>query len=306
MSLDCAPADRLRAVDSGNGHSVDRGGAGEPLVLIHGFSGTRLMWEPVLEALERSHDVLAVNLAGHVGGPELGDTPVSVNALVDAVERDLDAAGFDTAHVVGNSLGGWIAFELAARGRARSVVALAPAGGWEQGSRAERRLPTLFTRNHKLSTALLPRIDSLMRRPRLRRALLWQVAAHGERIPPAAAAQMVRDSSVGHVKPSWTPAPSLCGSRADEAEPYELRVHPRHCRHAPARSFGRDYRDFHQSDVWLGVSRFASILDRMARADFHGAHSAVRFLRCGGGIESGANAGERRSGRFATTGEASG
>jgi pimeloyl-ACP methyl ester carboxylesterase len=115
-------------------------------VLIHGFSGTRLIWEPVLEALERSHDVLAVNLAGHVGGPEMADTPVSVNALVDAVERDLDAAGFDTAHVVGNSLGGWIAFELATRGRARSVVALSPAGGWEPGSRAERRLRMLFTR----------------------------------------------------------------------------------------------------------------------------------------------------------------
>ena len=119
---------------------------------------------------------------------------MSVNALVDAVERDLDGAGFDTAHVVGHSLGGWIAVELATRGRARSVVALAPAGGWEQGSRAERRLRMLFTREHKLSMALLPRIDSLMRRPRLRRALLWQVAAHGERIPPAAAAQMVRDS----------------------------------------------------------------------------------------------------------------
>lgn len=75
-------------------------------MLIHGFSGTRLIWEPVLGALECSHDVLAVNLAGHVGGPELADTPVSVNVLVDAVERDLEAAGFDTAHVVGNSLGG--------------------------------------------------------------------------------------------------------------------------------------------------------------------------------------------------------
>ena len=181
-------------VGSGSAHGVQRGGAGEPLVLIHGFSGTRLMWEPVLGALERCHDVLAVNLAGHVGGPELGDTSVSVNALVDAVERDLDAAGFDTAHMLGNSLGGWVAFELAARGRARSVVALSPAGGWEPGSRAERRLLGLFTRTHKLSTALLPRIDSLMRRPRLRRLLLWQVAAHGERIPPAAAAQMVRDS----------------------------------------------------------------------------------------------------------------
>jgi pimeloyl-ACP methyl ester carboxylesterase len=116
-------------VEPGTGHSVHGGGAGEPLVLIHGFSGTRLIWEPVLEALEPAHDVLAVNLAGHVGGPELADTPVSVTALVDAVERDLDGAGFDTAHVVGNSLGGWIALELATRGRARSVVALAPAGG---------------------------------------------------------------------------------------------------------------------------------------------------------------------------------
>ena len=75
-------------------------------MLIHRFSGTRLIWEPVLGALECSHDVLAVNLAGHVGGPELADTPVSVNVLVDAAERDLEAAAFDTAHVVGNSLGG--------------------------------------------------------------------------------------------------------------------------------------------------------------------------------------------------------
>ena len=137
----------------------------------------------------------------------MADTPVSVNALVDAVERDLDGAGFDTAHVVGSSLGGWIAFELATRGRARSVVALAPAGG-SQGSRAERRLRTLFTREHKLSTALLPRIDSLMRRPRLRRALLWQVVAHGERIPPAAAAQMVRDET-WPVRPAITIAAVL-------------------------------------------------------------------------------------------------
>jgi pimeloyl-ACP methyl ester carboxylesterase len=174
---------------------MHRGGAGEPLVLIHGFSGTRQLWEPVLPALERDHDVLAVSLAGHVGGTALeAGAQTSVTALVDAVERDMDAAGFERAHVAGNSLGGWIALELAARGRARSVVGLSPAGGWEAGSRAERRLRGLFTRNHKLSKAMLPRIDSLMRRPRLRRALLRQVVAHGERIPPAAAAQLVRDS----------------------------------------------------------------------------------------------------------------
>jgi pimeloyl-ACP methyl ester carboxylesterase len=178
-----------------SGETVHRGGSGEPLVLIHGFSGTRMIWSPVLGELERGHDVLAVSLAGHVGGPEIAaGAQVSVGSLVDAVERDMDAAGFESAHVVGNSLGGWIALELARRGRAHSVVALSPAGGWEAGSRAERRLRTLFARNHKLSKALLPWVDSLMRRPRLRRALMRQVVSHGERIPAAAAAQLVRDS----------------------------------------------------------------------------------------------------------------
>jgi pimeloyl-ACP methyl ester carboxylesterase len=154
-----------------------------------------MVWAPVLEALERGHDVLAVSLAGHVGGPQLPTgTQVSVASLVDAVERDMDAADVETADVVGNSLGGWIALELARRGRARSVVALSPAGGWDAGTRAERRLRTLFTRNYKLSKALLPRVDSLMRRPRLRRALLWQVVAHGERLPAAVSTQLVRDS----------------------------------------------------------------------------------------------------------------
>jgi pimeloyl-ACP methyl ester carboxylesterase len=153
------------------------------------------MWQPVLESLERGHDVLAVNLAGHVGGPELesGIEP-SVGALVDAVERDMDDAGFETAHIVGNSLGGWIALELARRGRARSVVAISPAGGWESGTRAEKRLRALFQRNHRMSKRVLPRLDKLMRRPRLRRMMLWQVAARGERVPAAVAAQMVRDS----------------------------------------------------------------------------------------------------------------
>jgi pimeloyl-ACP methyl ester carboxylesterase len=178
-----------------NAQGVDRGGSGEPLVLIHGFSGTRMMWAPVLAALEPHHDLLAVTLAGHVGGSQLAPgTQASVDSLVDAVERDMDAAGFESAHLVGNSLGGWIALELARRGRARSVVALSPAGGWEAGTRAEKRLRSLFSRNHKLSKALLPRVDSLMRRPRLRRALMWQAVARGEQIPPAAAAQLVRDS----------------------------------------------------------------------------------------------------------------
>ena len=169
---------------------------GEPLVLIHGFSATASVWQPMLGQLERDHQVLAVNLAGHVGGPEIPDgADVSLSLLVDAVERDMDGAGLETAHLVGNSLGGWIALELAKRGRGRSVVAIAPAGGWEQGTREERRLRVLFTRNHKLSSRMLPRVERMMRRPRLRRMLLSQVAAlRRPKMPAAAAAQLIRDS----------------------------------------------------------------------------------------------------------------
>ena len=55
---------------------------------------------------------------------------VSVESLADAVEVALDETGFETPHVVGNSLGGWLGLELARRGRARTVTAVSPAGAW--------------------------------------------------------------------------------------------------------------------------------------------------------------------------------
>jgi pimeloyl-ACP methyl ester carboxylesterase len=105
-----------------------RGGSGPALVLLHGFMESWRSWELVLPMLERRHDVLAVTLAGHAGGPPIeGDATAA--AVVDALERAMDEAGFATAHVAGNSLGGYAALKLAERGRARTVVAFAPAGG---------------------------------------------------------------------------------------------------------------------------------------------------------------------------------
>ncbi len=102
------------------------------MVCLHGFMDTWRTWELVLPALERRHDVLAPTLAGHAGGPAF-DAVVGQASIVDAVERAMDDAGFEAAHLVGNSLGGYVALQLAARGRAISVVALAPAGGWAKG-----------------------------------------------------------------------------------------------------------------------------------------------------------------------------
>ena len=77
-----------------------RGGSGPPLVCLHGFADTWRTWELVLPALERRHDVLALTLAGHAGGPPI-EGEVSDAVLADAVERAMDEAGFETAHLVG-------------------------------------------------------------------------------------------------------------------------------------------------------------------------------------------------------------
>ena len=83
----------------------------------------------MLPLLEQRFDVLAVDLPGFGHSeplpPGVDSTP---EALADAVEDEMGRAGFDRAHISGNSLGGWVALELARRGRAETVTALSPAG----------------------------------------------------------------------------------------------------------------------------------------------------------------------------------
>jgi pimeloyl-ACP methyl ester carboxylesterase len=108
-----------------------RGGSGEPLVLLHGIGLSWQGWKPMLPLLERDFDVLAVDMPGFGHSPPLpSGTESTPEALADAVEAAMDDAGFDKAHVAGNSLGGWIALELARRGRAQTAVAISPAGMW--------------------------------------------------------------------------------------------------------------------------------------------------------------------------------
>jgi pimeloyl-ACP methyl ester carboxylesterase len=159
-----------------------RGGAGPPLVCIHGFTDTWRTWELVLPALERHHDVLAPTLAGHAGGPPL-DAGGGEEGLVDELERAMDAAGFERAHVVGNSLGGYLALRLAARGRARSVVALAPAGGWAEGDESFRETLEYFRTIRAQLTQAAPHVDQLVSTREGRRLATQSVAVNFEHIP---------------------------------------------------------------------------------------------------------------------------
>ena len=107
--------------------SVARSGRGEPLLLLHGMGSSRRDFAPVVPQLATSFEVVALDLPGSGLSPHLRQRP-TVAAITDAVEHTLDAEGLGTVHVLGNSLGARVALELARRGRARSVVALAPSG----------------------------------------------------------------------------------------------------------------------------------------------------------------------------------
>lgn len=171
-----------------------RGGSGPPLVCLHGFTDTWRGWELVLPALEREHDVLAPTLAGHAGGPPI-ERAVDSAVLVDAVERAMDAAGFETAHVVGNSLGGYVALQLAERGRARSVVALAPAGGWAETDDSYQDVLGHFTTMQEMVRSAAVHADAIVGTPAGRRAATSFIATEFEHIPGELIAHQIRGAA---------------------------------------------------------------------------------------------------------------
>jgi pimeloyl-ACP methyl ester carboxylesterase len=70
----------------------------------------------------------------------------------------MDEADFETAHIAGNSLGGYLALKLAERGRADGVVALAPAGGWARGDESYRELLDLQANLLEQARAVAPHV----------------------------------------------------------------------------------------------------------------------------------------------------
>src|SRR5215469_13669491 len=126
------------------GLAYERTGSGPPLMLLHGVGHRRQAWGAVVELLAPYRELILVDLPGHGESPPLvtaGRPPVPV--LLEAVLGLLDELGFERPHLAGNSLGGRLALEAGAAGRAASVTALSPAGFW-RGEREVRRARALF------------------------------------------------------------------------------------------------------------------------------------------------------------------
>lgn len=176
-------AEPMSEAPTSSASAYDSGGARPALLLIHGFCGTWHIWRPVLAALASRHRVIAVTLPGHDGGPVYaGEGDATVAGLADQLIAMMAARGIRQAHVAGNSLGGWLALELARRGFARSVTALSPAGGWR---RQEDLLA--IAKQFRMAWLAMPAIvvvaALLAWIPAVRRALGRQTMEHAERVP---------------------------------------------------------------------------------------------------------------------------
>jgi pimeloyl-ACP methyl ester carboxylesterase len=107
----------------------DRKGSGETVVLIHGIGHRRQAWAPIFDQLAERYDVIAVDLAGFGESPRYAKgVPYNMDNACADLAANFAEWGVERPHVVGNSLGGAISLELAARGLVSSATVLSPAG----------------------------------------------------------------------------------------------------------------------------------------------------------------------------------
>jgi pimeloyl-ACP methyl ester carboxylesterase len=165
--------------------AYDRSGEGPPLILLHPLGADRHVWDPIVERLRSERDLIAIDLPGFGESPPLERTPTP-KALGVAVAEFIDALGLDRPHVVGNSLGGWIALELGLTAAARSVTGISPAGLWPSPLVPK---PVIA---HKLAQMLLPLVGTVSATRAARQVLLHSAVAHPGRVPRAAAARLIR------------------------------------------------------------------------------------------------------------------
>jgi pimeloyl-ACP methyl ester carboxylesterase len=186
---------------------------------VHGIGGTRRIWDPVVAPLGGEHQVIAVDLPGFGDSAPLPDgmTP-DPSTLARALGALLDARGIATAHLVGSSLGAWIALELARQGRARSVTSLCAAGFWPRPLLSDgepARKP-----GRAVARALLPVLGALLRTETGRRVALGMNMAHPERVTHAEALDIVRAYALA---PGY-PATNVAMRRATFAGPEGIDV----------------------------------------------------------------------------------
>ncbi|HEV2974028.1 MAG TPA: alpha/beta fold hydrolase [Solirubrobacteraceae bacterium] len=202
QDVDWSAHQRWIALDGSPVNVVELGperdaGATQPLVFVHGLSGSWPNWLEQLPAFASERRVVTLDLPGFGHSP-MPQRTISIAGYARMLDRLLGELGIDAAAVVGNSMGGFIAAELAIAfpQRVERLVLVSAAG--------------LSTYNHRGSLTVLPAMrrlerilmasgawtasksDVVVRRARLRDAALGVVVRHPDRLHAALAAEQLR------------------------------------------------------------------------------------------------------------------
>ena len=144
---------------------------GSAVVLLHGLCDSASAWQDVIPRLGSYHEVYAPTAIGHRGGPPAPRRPATIYDVVDWAEGYLDDQDLQQPHLVGHSMGGFVAIELARRGRAKTVCALSPGGFWSSGDGLRKRTMAKVTSGAGMARLTRPITGFAMRSATMRR--LW-------------------------------------------------------------------------------------------------------------------------------------
>lgn len=169
-------------------------GAGPPLLFVHGLSGCWQNWLENVPHFAATHRVIAVDLPGF-GASAMPREPISIPGYARFLERVCDALSIDAATVVGNSMGGYIAAELAIASpqRVERLMLVSAAGITAEYLRRER-IMTGARVVAAVATRAAARHAWFARRPGLRRIALSFVVRHPNRLSAPIAHELMEGS----------------------------------------------------------------------------------------------------------------
>jgi pimeloyl-ACP methyl ester carboxylesterase len=112
--------------------SIETYGQGPAVLLLHGMGSAATAWKPIIPSLAKHFKVITLDLPGHGRSAYSPMQSMDPTSLAKLVMKNLSDIGISDFHLVGNSLGGWIALEIAVLNpsQVKTITALAPAGLW--------------------------------------------------------------------------------------------------------------------------------------------------------------------------------
>jgi len=196
LDVDWSAHQRWIVVDGQAVNTIELG-AGPPIVFVHGLSGSWQNWLEQLPALARERRVITFDLPGFGRSPMPAER-ITISGYARLLDHLLGTLGVDAAAVVGNSMGGFVAAELAITvpQRVERLVLVSAAGiSTHADPRTQRALPALRRAERLLLASgawVATRSEAVARRPRLRETALNAVVQHPRLLPAALAAEQVR------------------------------------------------------------------------------------------------------------------